>query len=66
MTTTIAVDDGLWERIEAPISAKPQRFRSPSRQRLDDRQAMNGILFVLHTGIAWCHLYRRSSVTARG
>jgi transposase len=31
----------------------PRRFRHPGRKRLDDRQALNGILYVLHTGIAW-------------
>src|SRR5207248_9382425 len=32
------------------------RFRYPGRRRLPDRQALQGILFVLHTGIAWRHL----------
>ncbi|MEY9893407.1 transposase, partial [Catenulispora sp. MAP5-51] len=27
--------------------------RYPGRPRLDDRQALNGILFVLYTGIRW-------------
>jgi transposase len=49
----ITVDDSLWKRIEALIPAKSRRSRSPGRKRLDDRQAMNGILFVLHTGVAW-------------
>lgn len=30
-----------------------RRRRYPGRKRLDDRSALNGILFVLHTGIAW-------------
>jgi transposase len=29
---------------------------APPRKRLDDRAALHGILFVLHTGIAWRHL----------
>jgi transposase len=33
-----------------------RRFRYPGRKRLPDRQALHGILFVLHTGIAWRHL----------
>ena len=33
-----------------------RRFRYPGRRRLPDRQALLGILFVLHTGIAWLHL----------
>ncbi|HJS96453.1 MAG TPA: IS5 family transposase [Solirubrobacteraceae bacterium] len=30
-----------------------RRYRYPGRRRLDDRACLNGILFVLHTGIAW-------------
>lgn len=29
---------------------------NPGRRRLPDREALQGILFVLHTGIAWRHL----------
>jgi len=35
---------------------RERRFRYPGRTRLPDRQALQGILFVLHTGIAWRHL----------
>src|SRR6516164_11778695 len=42
------VSDGLWERVE-PLLPR-------GRRRLPDRQALQGILFVLHTGIAWRHL----------
>jgi transposase len=56
LTGKIAVDDGLWERIEALVLAKPRRSGNAGRKRLDDRRAMNGILFVLHTGVAWRHL----------
>jgi transposase len=46
----------LWERIE-PLLPKRQRcFRYPGRKSLPDREALQGILFVLHTGIAWRHL----------
>ena len=31
-------------------------LRLAGRKRLDDRAALQGILFVLHTGIAWRHL----------
>jgi len=50
------VSDGLWERVEPLLPRKERRFRFPGRKRLPDRQAMQGILFVLHTGIAWRHL----------
>jgi transposase len=50
------VSDGLWERIEPLLPRVERRFRYPGRKRLPDRQALQGILFVLHTGIAWRHL----------
>ncbi|MEV4731849.1 IS5 family transposase [Saccharopolyspora sp. NPDC049426] len=31
----------------------PRRLRHPGRRRLDDRKALQGILFVLYTGIQW-------------
>ena len=50
------VPDGLWERIEPLLPTRPRRFRYPGRRPFDDRLALQGILFVLHTGIAWRHL----------
>src|SRR5215207_3898055 len=50
------VSDELWALVE-PLLPKPaRRFRYPGRKRRPDRQALCGILFVLHTGIAWRHL----------
>jgi len=50
------VSDELWERIEPLLPKVERRFRYPGRKRLDDRAALQGILFVLYTGIAWRHL----------
>jgi len=50
------VSDELWERIEPLLPKAARRFRYPGRKRLPDRQALQGILFVLYTGIAWRHL----------
>jgi len=50
------VSDELWLRIEPLLPRVERRFRYPGRKRLPDRQALQGILFVLHTGIAWRHL----------
>jgi len=50
------VCDELWELIALLLPAHPRRFRYPGRRRLPDRPALCGILFVLHTGIAWRHL----------
>src|SRR5436309_8885937 len=50
------VSDGLWELVEPLLPKKERRFRYPGRKRLPDRQALQGILFALHTGIAWTQL----------
>ncbi len=50
------VDDQLWELIEPLLPQPLRRFRYPGRRRLDDRLVLQGILFVLHTGIGWEHL----------
>jgi transposase len=47
------VDDGLWAEVQSLLPVIERRRRYPGRKRLDDRGALNGILFVLHTGIAW-------------
>jgi len=49
------VPDELWAVIE-PLLPKPSRSRPGGKRRLSDRKALEGILFVLHTGIAWRHL----------
>jgi transposase len=50
------VSDELWQRVEPLLPKVERRFRFPGRKRLPDREALQGILFVLHTGIAWRHL----------
>jgi transposase len=50
------VSDRLWLRIEPLLPRVERRFRYPGRRRLDDRAALQGILFVLYAGIAWRHL----------
>ena len=50
------VSDELWQLIEPLLPKHERRFRYPGRKRLPDRPALSGILFVLHTGIAWRHL----------
>jgi transposase len=47
------VSDGLWQRIEPLLPKRQRRFRYPGRKPVPDRQALQGILFVLHTGIGW-------------
>src|SRR4051794_13382209 len=55
-TAPWVVSDELWARIEPLLPRVERRFRYPGRKRLPDRLALQGILFVLHTGIAWRHL----------
>jgi transposase len=52
------VSDELWALVEPLLPMKVRRFRYPGRKRLSDRRALQGILFVLHTGIAWQQLPR--------
>ncbi|MEV5934581.1 IS5 family transposase [Streptomyces sp. NPDC093250] len=47
------VSDGLWGRIEPLLPVRTRRPRYPGRLPLDDRKCLQGILFVLHTGIQW-------------
>src|SRR3954471_20895668 len=50
------VSDDWGGRIEPLLPKVERRFRYPGRKRLPDRLALQGILFVLHTGMAWRHL----------
>src|SRR4051794_23149996 len=47
------IDDALWAEIEPLIPVRARRHRYPGRKPISDRLALNGILHVLHTGIAW-------------
>jgi transposase len=50
------VSEELWERLEPLLPCLQRRFRYPGHKPLDDRLVLQGILFVLHTGIGWEHL----------
>jgi transposase len=50
------VDDELWQLIQPLLPVRPRRYRYPGRRPLDDRAVLDGILYVLATGIAWEHL----------
>ncbi|WP_435809707.1 transposase [Streptosporangium canum] len=47
------VSGKLWAIIEPLLPSHPRRARRPGRERLDDRPAPQGVLSVLHTGVAW-------------
>lgn len=50
------VSDELWRLVGPSLPRKKRRFRYPGRKRLPDREALEGIVVVLDTGIAWRHL----------
>ncbi len=50
------VSDELWELVEPLLPTVVRRSRYPGWRRLPDREALSGILFVLHTGNPWMHL----------
>jgi transposase len=50
------VSDELWGLIEPLLPKRTERARPGGRNRHPDRLTLSGILFVLHTGIAWRHL----------
>jgi transposase len=52
----LEVSDELWERIKPLLPQRHRRQRWPGRLPLDDRACLNGILFVLSTGIGWDRL----------
>jgi transposase len=49
------ISDALWARI-APLIPPPRSRLKGGRPRLSDRAALEGILFVLDTGIHWKRL----------
>ena len=50
------VSDELWAIVEPLIPVKPRRTRHPGRRPRDNRRCLEGILFVLITGIPWEYL----------
>jgi transposase len=45
------IEDALWDRIEPLLPRWPDR--SPGPRPVPDRQCLQGVLFVLYTGIGW-------------
>ncbi len=52
----LAIPNQLWERIRPLLPVVQRRRRWSGRKRLDDPACLNGILYVLVTGIDWEHL----------
>lgn len=48
------IDDELWELVRPLLPPRaPRRHRYPGRKPLEDRKCLEGIVFVLKTGIPW-------------
>lgn len=47
------ISDELWEQIQPLLPPPPPHPLGCHRHRIPDRDAMNGILFVLRTGCQW-------------
>lgn len=45
------VSDGLWVMIEPLLPKHERRFRYRGCKRSDDRRTLQGVLFVLYTGV---------------
>jgi transposase len=47
------VSDRLWERVAPLLPRVERRVRYPARLRVDDRRCLEGILWVLFSGLPW-------------
>lgn len=47
------VSNGFWERVRPLLPVAERRLRYPGRKRIDDRLCLEGILFVLFSGLPW-------------
>ncbi|KJF93335.1 hypothetical protein UB34_19905 [Photobacterium leiognathi] len=53
-STQYLISDALWEKIEPPLPIHTTNHPlGTHRKRIDNRDAINGILFVLRTGCQW-------------
>ena len=61
----LKVSDELWARIQPLLPVVQRRHRWPGRRRIDDRACLNGILFILVTGIGWQQLPQTTRLRLR-
>ncbi len=55
------VPEGLWQRLQPPLPApKPRPRLHRGRNRLDDRVALAGIVFVLKHGVRWAQVPKQA------
>lgn len=46
------ISNGLWNKMK-PLLPPPRKKKKDGRPRMDDRRAMNAIVYVLRTGCQW-------------
>ena len=47
------IDEGLWQRLEPLLPVRERRFRYPGRLPVEPRRCVEGILYVLFSGLPW-------------
>jgi transposase len=52
------VEDALWERLDPLLRDPPRRFRNPGRRRYPARACLQGILYLLYTGVRYLDVPR--------
>ncbi len=52
------VDDGLWRQLEPLLVDPPRRTRNPGRRRYPPRACLEGVLYLLYTGLRYVDLPR--------
>jgi putative transposase len=57
LPTIWEISDDLWEQIEA-VLAEHDPPKATGRKRIDQRKALNGIIFRVRSGCQWNHLPR--------
>ena len=52
------VDDRLWQQLEPLLADPPRRFRNPGRKRYPARACLEGVVYLLYTGMRYVDLPR--------
>jgi transposase len=56
------VSDELWGHLEPLLVDPPRRFRHPGRLRYSARACLEGLLFLLHTGLPYTQMPRQDGL----
>ena len=52
------MDERLWEQLEPLLADPPRRIRHPGRKRYPARACLEGVLYLLYTGMRYVDLPR--------